>query len=796
MTAEREIVNWDNYGLSLRINTDNQLVAVARTTAGEEQLVAPVILQEWQWHQVAMHVYNNVLRLGVDGVEYQLSLSAPLNAPKQQGYQARVKGPDIDVAGIRIYDWQTEAKLNFANGGFETTAIAGKDGKARIGVQAQAPLLAYQRRYAKQPISEQLLASVNFFPGAYASVQQTESAACTAAKQLVPDDADDPYLERAEKFMATLFECILLPRVEQARVKYQTAEGWYSKGIALVEYSTYESVYRQLKLAKGSAVIAANCIDAAVTGSNSTGIGATCDFITSFFLVGDLRDLAIQSWHYHWGNREDYDALTAQLAAIGAMGSLASLGTVGIPLNVIAGAGKTVAKTLKKMGPVGRKAANVIATRLARITDNKKLTYDKKIEKLNLIIPTMEITASLATVYKTEPKAFELLVNMISTPNKFDRFTDWFGSYFKRLSAELGEQIARAEQPFPDWFNTIFPRAVAKGPAAKFTTVFIEQLNELVAQAAKEAGEAPNLLKVSDDFHEVIKAIMKHWDGEKLPFQVGANDMNIIRPLMWVKEVAGVDAVDRLAKMENFFNLGLTGMTRMNLINAIDLFDYKKLVADGLSDTQKGALNDELAKLLKNLGHSKPNIAKGAQHHFLLLVEESLKPDGRKVKALEVTMETGLSGNRVLDIEWEDGFTEAKAYKDSLAVGNAVSTSKKKSNGEIDEDFAGQMLRDISNFNPREGFKIEWVFSPEGLADLKKETLIKRADDIADKMVGLIKKDQKALNILMRAHRYTDERKFITFLDELILSALKNNVKVTDYARVTDALKKFKENVI
>ena len=182
------------------------------------------------------------------------------------------------------------------------------------------------------------------------------------------------------------------------------------------------------------------------------------------------------------------------------------------------------------------------------------------------------------------------------------------------------------------------------------------------------------------------------------------------------------------------------------------------------------------AKLLKNLGHSKPNIAKGAQHHFLLLVEESLKPDGRKVKALEVTMETGLSDNRVLDIEWEDGFTEAKAYKDSLAVGNAVSTSKKKSNGEIDEDFAGQMLRDISNFNPREGFKIEWVFSPEGLADLKKETLIKRADDIADKMVGLIKKDAKAMRVLRNRFGFADNPGLLRFLNKDVLPALKGSV--------------------
>ena len=66
--------------------------------------------------------------------------------------------------------------------------------------------------------------------------------------------------------------------------------------------------------------------------------------------------------------------------------------------------------------------------------------------------------------------------------------------------------------------------------------------------------------------------------------------------------------------------------------------------------------------------------------------------------------------------------------------------------------------------------------------------MIKRADDIADKMVGLIKKDQKALNILMRARSFSRPVELTEFLDKRLLPALKRTIKVADYDNIREKL--------
>ncbi len=117
------------------------------------------------------------------------------------------------------------------------------------------------------------------------------------------------------------------------------------------QVSLQDARYYHLKM-KSSSVIIVNCLDAALTGSNSSAVGAGCDFITSVLAIGDLRDILIQGWHYHIGDQEEYDELTAQLAAVGLVASgaqfIPAIGqTLGVTLTTFVAAGKTVAnKTL------------------------------------------------------------------------------------------------------------------------------------------------------------------------------------------------------------------------------------------------------------------------------------------------------------------------------------------------------------------------------------------------------------------------------------------------------------------
>ena len=59
-----------------------------------------------------------------------------------------------------------------------------------------------------------------------------------------------------------------------------------------------------------------------------------------------------------------------------------------------------------------------------------------------------------------------------------------------------------------------------------------------------------------------------------------------------------------------------------------------------------------------------------------------------------------------------------------------------------------------------------------------------KSDAIAEKMVALIKQDEKAMELLMNAREISNKRLLIKFLNEELLPSLKANIKVADYANV------------
>ena len=103
-------------------------------------------------------------------------------------------------------------------------------------------------------------------------------------------------------------------------------------------------------------------------------------------------------------------------------------------------------------------------------------------------------------------------------------------------------------------------------------------------------------------------------------------------------------------------------------------------------------------------------------------------------------------------------------------------------------DFVGQMLRDISHFDPDLGMKTQWLYSPEGVADLSEAALKAKSDAIAEKMVALIKRDEKAKMLLKRSLGIVDDIEFENYLNGPVLSSLKQNIKVNDYANVRNAV--------
>ena len=481
------LVDWDDYGLQLLVKPDQTLTLIAQSAQGQVELVHSVKIKSDQWQEIAAHFYNGKLRLGIDGQVESLELPAGVVAPKAKEYALKI-GIDTDdlntllLTGLKIYDWEGEAKLSFADGSFEQTATADKDGKAQIAISAQPALLAYTRSYEQKSMFAQL--GGLFIPMAYAQSVSNSKDGCKSSYVAIPDDAEDANIKKADQFMTMLLECFVKPRVEEARISYQTSDGFQDAAVALVEREAIEAIYSVLLQAKTSSVVALNCLDASFTGSNSSAVGSGCDFITSMLAIGDLRDILLQAWHYNLGHltgtREDYDELTAQLAAVGLLASGSQLlpgagQTAGVAATAFAASGKIVAKFLKKVGAAGKQAGRLIARKLGRIMDAPDTKIADKGEQLQKMVPLVEASVSLSLIYDENPELFRFMAEAISSDKALDNLVTFFVRYFEKLEKELSAPQASR---FPAWFEAVFPSAYAVSGDTKDR--FIREFAELV----------------------------------------------------------------------------------------------------------------------------------------------------------------------------------------------------------------------------------------------------------------------------------------------------------------------------
>jgi len=170
------LVDWDDFGLSLKITADHRLLLEGNSGGASYSVISSNALQAGHWHRVSAHFRNGSLYLGLDGEVASTGVSGALTAPKSKGHALQIRPNDeMHLAGLKIYDWEGEAKITFGGGSFDTNVTADATGKAVVPLRAQAAVLAYTRLY-HQP-ERSLIAHIGqiLIPTAHATDAATQA---------------------------------------------------------------------------------------------------------------------------------------------------------------------------------------------------------------------------------------------------------------------------------------------------------------------------------------------------------------------------------------------------------------------------------------------------------------------------------------------------------------------------------------------------------------------------------------------------------------------------------------------
>tara|TARA_R110002073_G_scaffold45053_2_gene124659 strand:+ start:117683 stop:124189 length:6507 start_codon:yes stop_codon:yes gene_type:complete len=725
-TQDAVLLDYDAQGFGLSLSSSGEAMLRFTDEEGDKSLSLGVVPFS-QWHSASVHYRDGVLRAKIDGVSVQATPVGDL-VPGGADYGAQVGNYlAVDVALLKIYDWSKEQKLSFTGGGMDGEAAVGEDGFARFSITAQAPQVAYQQLYRQAQYAASPFDFV--LPSAYAANTDIQVCANTIAEP--PEDANDPLIANAERFMKVLLDCVVKQQVDAAFVEYETANGVFRRGMLLTKAVTYQGLYGALKVQADSAILAANCLDAAITGNNDTTVGGVCDFITALLAIGDIRDLLIQTYNYFF-NEGEFDSTVTILAGLGIVGTIATATGVGVVANVGVASAKTIVKALRKLGP---EAADLLKT-LSHYLDSKVIeapTNSAAIKVLERTTPFLEVGAFAVL----ERETLQFMAKAITNPDNLDTWINYVAGYVERAKGALAHS---------DSIDGLFidHAYAASRPAQEFVTSLKKAIepplhtkNSIIAQAFTKA------LKSIDEGAATVDDILA---GLK-------NDKDAMRALVQASALS--DSALKNLRNHRGFNLGL--LKREEFLKRVGDVDFRRLIdeADDPELMEKG-LNKVFAQLnAGTIGTKKGfNNAQGATHQLMMI--SWLARSGRAVKGVEVerlvkAADGSVIGRRVDDVVeggTPDVFADAKAWAPDKIQQRIISSMSFKLGEGLDSGKGGQLYLDMIDL--AQGKKTKWYFDPRA-AGMKEEIVdaIKKGIDknreYLGKHLGIDGDDGKAL---------------------------------------------------
>ena len=507
-------------------------------------------------------------------------------------------------------------------------------------------------------------------------------------------------------FLNSILECIVKPRVEEAQMRVQTANGVFSKGVAIVNEVQITTLYEALKLQKNASVMALNCIDAVVTGENASTTGAVCDFVTALFAIGDVRDMYIQAYNAIW-DPEHYDNTIRILAILGTTTTVAIASGGGAALDATLAAAKQFVKALRRLGPAGVKLKDLVGSYL----DSKVISAASP-EKAKAALELAGGFLQLGAYVSLEGQNLKPVLNMMA--DGIDNVTDmetWFG-FIERFGKKFAGVVAL--KPFNDLLDLLIPAAHA-GLGDVITSPGIIKLADALKTLQKYADELPKPLRgnsnIGKNLNVVIRAIEKGGDEGLEALELGMKNIDgfkdTLKALMFISSMPnGYKMVRHLQRYRCSSGCYSSFTDIKDMMKGIaDIGDYAKL--GKVTDEAMDGFEKMFADLASHKGFSQ-----GATE--VVFQMKKLLGEGKTIKGVEVEdiVEVGGKslGNRRYDMIIGDPLkkVEVKSWNPEF-TGQRLKDQLKKNISPGDGGKPGQLYKDLLSTLSGESDKL-WVF--------------------------------------------------------------------------------------
>lgn len=398
-TASGKLLTYQGLGLELSLNASNQLT-YKRVEGDNTVEVTTAELAINQWHKVGVHFINGQLIIQVDEEVYKSADILPAAQVIPNHSLTVGAGAEGHLANIAIYDWNAAKITTFADGSLEGNVTIGTNGKGVIGLRSGSTLAFADVTRRKFDYWQSQQPGMNILEVAYAAEEN-----CAPINPLSLDSFDQ-LIHIGAEYSRHMAECNYLPRIKKTFITIQSDTSKWRKALAIAELSYYVTQYTNHKKAELALTLGPQCIEGAITGNVENVASGTCDIITSFFLIGDLRDFILHSKYQYWDEDfEKFDYPIYVFSGLGIVASLASVaGGIGIPANVALAGMKTGAKVMK--GPYMGAIAKHFYTEIGGNFND----FDRIMDTLRTSLPLLQITAA-GIMFKEE---FALAYNAIA----------------------------------------------------------------------------------------------------------------------------------------------------------------------------------------------------------------------------------------------------------------------------------------------------------------------------------------------------------------------------------------------
>ncbi|WP_370293807.1 hypothetical protein [Thalassolituus sp.] len=700
-----------SYGgaLTLERLTDGRLQAKAHTPEGTVSVSSEPLL-EGEWVKIGVHVRDGELLLGIDDKTYKTTLTTQLEVDSSSDLIRINAGASSNsqllIAHLKLIDWNGVSMLEMdsQNGKY----VVGDDGYANARISVPAAYIALNQQRQRDRLYEMYAKQTRFqlIPSAYAG----DLGDC--AMQVSAVDEAGFGITAGWAMLYSLSECVLQRKIQKQVVSYENADGTRgAKAIAMVQKAVLESVYSALTVGADVALVAKDCAVGVLTGDMDNAAMATCSLVSSLFVIGDIRDLAINGWYWFIDDEENFSAMDATFATLGIAG-VALAGTVaGAPvggtIKVVATAGKVIPKAFK-----GAKFIRPLGSYLSDKVLIKDI--DKGTEAFLKVLPFMEVAAFVGfTSLSDEGKPIrDFMANAIQDADDLDAWIDYIGGLSKAIAdgviaeadLNLSDQVRKQLYAFVT--EVLINQAYAglkDQLSTKLVSEFLDVLNEVRGDISKYANVdgQPTLARY---FTEAIDALRKNRDEgvdylADLKYEPAA--LKLLVAAYGAGDKAAVEGIRRLTG----YRPEALDLPIKDMLQHLSEIDYS-----GFSDEDLKALGKVFEKFAGDI-----NASQGAIGEALTI--RAMQKLGRPVSRIQEWVPiTGPDGtviaHRVSDMFIDGVFADVKTVSpEGLAKLMEFGTKP----GAVVEDKlkdSGQLFRDLVDMGNNEGTKKILVLPP------------------------------------------------------------------------------------